>query len=82
MSERTAGKEFETLKGDLVCLLEAVADSVKEKLEAARDRGEKVAENVKEKIEDHPKASILAGATLMFGLGVLAAKLWNGRNRR
>lgn len=82
MSEKTVGKEFETLKKDLVHLIETFTDSLKEKLEDTRDRGERVAEEVKEKIEDHPKTSMLIGASVMFGLGILAAKLWNGRDRR
>jgi hypothetical protein len=82
MSERTPEKEFEVLKADLMNLFESVANSFKQKLEATRAHGEKTVENLKDNIERHPGISALIGGTVAFGLGVLAVKLWDGRNRR
>jgi ElaB/YqjD/DUF883 family membrane-anchored ribosome-binding protein len=82
MSQRTTEKEFEVLKGDFMNLLESVVNSFKKKLEATRVRGEEVAEDLKDKIEQHPGTTALIGGTVAFGLGVLATKLWCGRNKR
>jgi len=82
MSEKTAEKEFEVLKTDLMNLFETIAHSFKQKLEDTKERGEKVVEDMKENIEQHPGITALVGGTVVFGLGVLAAKLWCGRNKR
>ncbi len=82
MSERTAEKEFDVLKGDLMNLFEAVANSFKKKLEKTKEHGEEAADNLKENIEMHPGVTALIGGSVMFGLGVLAAKLWYGNSKR
>ncbi|MFH0920214.1 MAG: hypothetical protein V1913_07610 [Fibrobacterota bacterium] len=81
MSEKTAEKEFEVLKTDLINLFEAVTNSFKQKLEATRSHGEKAAEDLKDNIEQHPVVTALIGGAVVFGLGMLAAKLLSGRNK-
>ncbi|OGS34747.1 MAG: hypothetical protein A2293_03570 [Elusimicrobia bacterium RIFOXYB2_FULL_49_7] len=81
MSERTAEKEFDVLKNDLLNLLGAVVTSFKQKLDNTQIHDGKVTEKPTESSQSHHGMTILIGSTVMFGLGVLAVKLWHGRNR-
>jgi hypothetical protein len=75
MNERTAEQEFEQVKVDIVNLLRAVENSLKEKFFATRVCDKSAFENIKCKIGRHPKTCLLIGGTMVLGLGILAAKV-------